>query len=236
MFNLLLLGVLTVTACRAVLGQKLSLPEALKAAGPRYLPLIGLLVVIGLMQSLAFVVPTGIGVLLAASTHNLGGIAFVFLFALLGFGLWAWLYVTFVFAPTALLLEPQPIGRALSRSRWLVRGQWWRVFGVLVLANLIAGAVGYVAQLPVSAIQALTMTTSISARMNPDPAVLMQQAMNPSVLIASAIVGAVVVALTTPFVISVNVLLYHDQRIRSERFDIPLAQMTGVAPPPVQPQ
>ena len=51
---------------------------------------------------------------------------------------WIWLAVLWSLSSTVLLLEGGGITRALSRSRELVRGSWWRVFGILVLIWLIS--------------------------------------------------------------------------------------------------
>ena len=41
-----------------------------------------------------------------------------------------WLAVVLYFASQAVVAEGRPPIEALRRSRELVRGQWWRVFGI----------------------------------------------------------------------------------------------------------
>ena len=50
----------------------------------------------------------------------------------------AYLYTAFALAPPAIVLERQGVVASLRRSRSLVRGAWWRTFGILLLVNLIA--------------------------------------------------------------------------------------------------
>lgn len=66
---------------------------------------------------------------------------------LIGIPLFFYLLVSWFFAPQAIMVENQGPIAALSRSRALVRGSWWRVFGIgivfwlLVVALFIPGII-----------------------------------------------------------------------------------------------
>ena len=62
----------------------------------------------------------------------------------------AFIYVETVllFTTPAVMLEKQGIRAAMSRSRSLVRGSWWRVFGIFVLASIIAEVIAGIFVVP----------------------------------------------------------------------------------------
>lgn len=107
----------------------------------------------------------------------------------------AWLAVRFSLSTPALVLEQSGVVHALRRSAELVRGAWWRIFGMLLLTLLIAFAVDAVVSMIISPLSVGGGTASI----------------------LGGLFGSVVVtALTQPFVSGVTALLYVDQRIRRE--------------------
>ncbi len=59
-----------------------------------------------------------------------------------------WLAISWAFAIPALLVEDVRGRRALGRSFQLVRGRWWRTFGVLLIAFLVTVFVAAVVALP----------------------------------------------------------------------------------------
>ncbi len=61
-------------------------------------------------------------------------------------GLWLW--VRWVFAPQAVVVDSRRGVNALERSAELVTGSWWRVFGVLVFIVVATGIAGTVIQAP----------------------------------------------------------------------------------------
>ena len=94
-------------------------PELLKAALPFIFPLI--------LAGFVFAITVAFGVILLIVG------AFVFL-------TWFCLY-----AP-AIVVERQGVFASMTRSRDLVRGNGWRVFGVLVVTAIIVGLIGAVIQ------------------------------------------------------------------------------------------
>jgi hypothetical protein len=189
-----LTGFLTVVVSRAVLGQRMEFGEAWAQLRPRLLALLGL-------------------------TFAYGAIVFLGLLLCIIPGIW--LYVLFGLATPALILERQSIGRAFGRSRDLVQGSWWRVFGILLLAGIIAVVIGQIIQTPF-AIAGGGFSSMFSAE--PEAPTL-------TMLILSAIGATIAGTITYPFSAGVTALLYVDQRMRREALDIELARAAGVTLP-----
>jgi hypothetical protein len=216
----------TVTVSRAVLGRHTTVGQALRAGAPRMLPLLGLAALIWLIVGACSVLPFFGVLVLAGVARSAGLILLAFLVGLIGICAGTYLYVTFALAQTALIMEPQPVLTALRRSRWLVRDNWWRVFGIMALASLMVGVVSYLAQAP------LQFTSVVSTSFRFGPAVqtnageLFRSAMSPATLVVYVFVTALVAAVGQPFINGVTTLLYHDMRIRKESFHQPLLAMS----------
>lgn len=214
-----------VTVSRAVLGRTTSIGQALRGAGPRMLPLLGLTVLIWLMTFACVIVPFTLVIVFAVALNSGGLVALGFLLLLAGGCFGCYLWVSYALAPAALILEPAPVLTALRRSRWLVAGGWWRVFGILALCALMIYFASYLVELPVSAIQ-FAQLPSVMSTPRPDPRALLSTMFSPTVLVAFALVGGAVAAMSQAFMIGVTTLLYHDLRIRKESFHLPLYEMS----------
>lgn len=97
--------------------------------------------------------------------------------------------VRLAFIDPVVVLERTGIGEALSRSWGLVRGSWWRAFGigllVFILTGLVEGVVGGI------------LSFSFDPRLG-------------------NAIGVIVGIIVQPFAVSALVLLYYDLRIRKE--------------------
>lgn len=211
-------GMLTVVLGRAVLGQDISLGDAWQQAKKFIWRLIGLWLLTGLI--VAGLVAGGIlvAVVVVAVLGN-PGIVLGVLAGIAGVVLGLYFYVKFWLAAPALVLEKQPIVKALRRSSRLVKASWWRVFGILLLTAILAGIIGQVLQAPFSLLSygtSLFDTTDIE-----EPSLLELTAASVGVLIAQAV--------TLPFQAGVTALLYIDQRMRKEGLDIELARASSSA-------
>jgi hypothetical protein len=106
---------------------------------------------------------------------------------------------------------------AIARSFALVRNDFWRVFGIRLLAVVVAGVVSAAVAAPFSFVgQIMLMLGQATSTM----------------VIAVALIsvgGAIGQIITAPFNAGVVVLLYTDRRIRSEAFDLVL--QTGATGP-----
>jgi hypothetical protein len=205
-------GFLTVVVGTAVLGQRVGMREVWFRVRPRLLSLLGLtLVYPAIVLGAALIV-----VVLAVAVPPL---AVVVIIAMIPIGIW--LYILFSLATPALMLENARIGQAFGRSRRLVRGSWWRVFGIELLAAVIA------------IIVALIITTPFNYLGGGFDQVTSTEPVAPTLtyLVLSTIGGIIAGTITEPFAAAAIVLLYTDQRMRREGMDIELARMAGLPPP-----
>lgn len=174
----LLSGFFTVVMGRAVLGKPVTLRDVWAETRSRLLPLFGLTVV--------YTVTVGVGIVLLV----VPGI---------------WIAVVLALATPALVLERGTIGQAMTRSRLLVAGAWWRVFAVIALALLLGVLLGSVVQWPFDQLGSSGMDGAILST------------------VGATIAGAI----TQPFAAIVAALVYLDQRMRREGMHHELARHLG---------
>lgn len=213
--SLLLSGMLTVVIGRSVFGGTITIGEAWRRLRGRLPALIGLTV----LQALALVVVVGIVAVVIVGAGALGGglAAFAVGMPLVLLTLLGVLYVSTVllFAPAAIVLEQLGIVDAVTRSFTLVNKDFWRVFGIWVLATIVAAV----------------MAWGVGAPFNVAGQIMTMVAEGPTVpaLILTAVGGAIGQIVTAPFNAGVVVLLYADRRFRAEAFDLML--QTGAGAP-----
>ncbi|MEV6972521.1 hypothetical protein [Kitasatospora sp. NPDC093806] len=218
-------ALLTMVVSRAILGQSATIRDAWRDARPRLLQLTGLTLLTGLI---------GIGIVLIGFAPLIGyalagsvepAIAFLLgVVGLLSIPVAAWLLMQFSLAAPALMLEKQGVVTALSRSRRLVRGAWWRIFGINVLSQIIAAFVAGVISTPFMLIGVVLGFNDLARQADAGQSGAMPTAM----LVTMAIGGVIAATVTVPFTASIGVLLYVDQRIRREALDIELARAAGL--------
>jgi hypothetical protein len=135
--SILLSGMLTVVVGRAVFGASITIGEAWQRLRPRLWALIGFTVleVIGAVVLIALVVLIIVGVAVAANGVAASVIGVPLVLALLA-GL-IYLGTMLSFTPSILVLERLEIFPAISRSFKLVRNDFWRVFGIWLIGQII---------------------------------------------------------------------------------------------------
>ncbi|MFI5685603.1 hypothetical protein [Streptomyces sp. NPDC051636] len=217
-------ALLTAVTSRAVLGKSVTTGEAWRDARPQIPKLFGL---IFLLLLIAFGIALGgalPGILVAVAGGNGDGAAALAVLGLFGAAIVAlWLMVRFSLASPALMLEKQGILKSMSRSAKLVRGSWWRVFGIQLLAAIIANIVASIIAIPFALIAAAVSGNSVSNLLNGTGGDL-----GWTFLIVSGIGSVIGSMITFPITAGVTVLLYIDQRIRREALDLELARAAGV--------
>jgi hypothetical protein len=183
---ILLAGVLAVVVAEASLDgrPRITLADTVRRAGPRLPGLAGLAVLLTLLMVLGLA--------------TLGVVS-------------VWLGVLFCFATPVYALEGGTVAAALRRSRYLIRGAWWRTFGILLLAGVIAGTLVLVVSVPV-----LLFTAPSSGGSSGDPSAVS--------LILQALGSLLIVTIVTPVLAGVIAVLYIDRRIRREALDVTLAR------------
>ncbi|MFE9686173.1 hypothetical protein [Streptomyces sp. NPDC006285] len=216
-------ALLTTVTSRAVLGKSVTTAEAWHDARPQLLKLVGLTFLLPLIA----VAIAGVGVLPGLLVGLAGGGDGAIALAVLG-GLAAavvalWLMIRFSLASPALMLEKQGVLKSLSRSAKLVRGSWWRVFGIQLLATIIANIIASIIVIPFTFLASALSGDGVSSFLESSTSDL-----GWTFLIVSGIGSVIGSMLTFPITAGVTVLLYIDQRIRREALDLDLARAAGV--------
>lgn len=217
-------ALLTTVTSRAVLGKPVSTGEAWRDARPQVPKLFGLLFLLGLISFGVMLCGLLPGILVAVADGNKALTAGLLVLGMLGASVVIlWLLIRFSLSSPALMLERQSIVKSMSRSAKLVRGSWWRVLGIQLLAGLIANIVSSLVVIPFTVIAAAVSGDGMAGLFGTEA-----QHVSWTFLIISGI-GAVIGAMVTlPINAGVTVLLYIDQRIRHEALDLELARAAGV--------
>ena len=212
---ILLSGMLTVVVGRAVFGTPIKVGEAWAKVKDRLLALIGMAALE--LAGAALLVGVVVAVIVAVALAANGGAA-----ALVGIPLVIGLIVALVylgtmltFAPVLIVLERLPVMQAIARSFALVRGAFWRVFGIRLLGQVVSGFVAGAVAVPFAIASQVLMLAGSGA-----VAVILGIVLNS----VGSTIGQII---TAPFNAGVVVLLYTDRRIRAEAFDLVL--QTGAA-------
>ncbi|WP_409466663.1 hypothetical protein [Amycolatopsis sp. GA6-003] len=192
-----LTGFLTVVMGKAVLGRPVDFGSAMREAAPRLLPLLAVTV----LYTLATMVAA----------------AFCLLPAVVPYVFWS-------LAGPALVLERGTIGQAFTRSRQLVSGMFWRVFGVLLLAAVIGWLISAIIGVPFS-----LGSGGFTAIFDPQAGNLPE--VTTGGLVLQSVGKVIAETIVMPFTALVTVVLYIDQRMRREGMDIELARAAGIQPP-----
>ncbi|MER5910804.1 hypothetical protein ABT124_09935 [Streptomyces sp. NPDC001982] len=216
-------ALLTTVTSRAVLGKSVTIGEAWSDARPQILKLFGLVLLLPLIAFGVLLVGALPAIIVAVAGGPGAAIAVLAVLGILAAAVVAaWLTVRFSLASPALMLERQGILKSMSRSAKLVRGSWWRVFGIQLLAGLIANIMASIIVVPFAVLAAALSGDGFSTFLNGTGNV------GWTFLIISGIGSVIGSTITFPINAGVTVLLYIDQRIRREALDLELARAAGV--------
>ena len=126
---------------------------------------------------------------------------------------WARLYVLQL---PAVIGERLGVFRAVGRAFQLSRRQFWRIFGIALLTGIIVTIAAQVISIPIGIVSQLL------------PVVVGPRWIGLSVVLGQTLTGVISAAFTTPVFAVVSALLYVDQRIRKEAFDVELMEQAGM--------
>jgi hypothetical protein len=213
--GILLTGMLTVVVGRAVFGAGITIGEAWQRLRPRLWALIGFALLEGI--GAALIIGVGFGVVVGIG-YAVNGVAAAVVGVVLGLALLAlmvYLGTMLAFTPSIIVLERLQIFPAIARSFKLVRNDFWRVFGIWLLGQIVAGLVAGAVAVPFS-IGGQILLISASSTVSALIAIVL--------LTVGSAIGQII---TAPFTAGVVVLLYTDRRIRAEALDLVL--QTGAA-------
>ncbi|MEV5378005.1 glycerophosphoryl diester phosphodiesterase membrane domain-containing protein [Streptomyces nondiastaticus] len=211
-------ALLTVIVSRAVLGRPVTAREAWRSARPQLGRMAGLMVLVPMLLIGVFAVAIVWGLLAAAAGAEQAGMSLTAVGGLAAMVVATWLWIRYSLAAPALMLEKQGVAAAMQRSAKLVRGAWWRVFGIQLISILITALVALMAQ-------AVVVVFDVFIHGTGDQSVA--DATDWASLIEIGIAAVVSSALTLPVSAGMTALLYMDQRIRRESLDVELARSAG---------
>ncbi len=199
---------------QGAIGRRVTPSQVWAGTRGRLLPVLGTV----LLTVLIFAVPFIVFVLLLigaavgsdGSGAAIGLVGFFGVFALIAWMVFAW--VKTAFATSATVLEEAGPLTAIKRSWTLTKGQFWRLFGIRLLAAIALTIVSAVITFPVTA--AVDAAIGSAGAGSGDRIVWG---------VFSSALGTILAGiLTTPFSAGVDALLYIDQRMRKEGLDVAL--------------
>jgi hypothetical protein len=117
-----------------------------------------------------------------------------------------WFGVAWSVSVPALLFENAGPFRALGRSWQLIKGRWWASFVLVVVCYVLVSIIGVLVQMPLLLITEAVAGESAAAN-----------------AVAQIISYSLSYAVTIPYFAAVLTILYFDQRVRKEGFDLQLA-------------
>ncbi|MFF3504809.1 glycerophosphoryl diester phosphodiesterase membrane domain-containing protein [Streptomyces sp. NPDC003247] len=211
-------ALLTTVTSRAVIGRPVTTGQAWRDARPQVPRLFGLVFFL-MLTAVAIVV---VGALPGALVGGAAGDGLSALGVIAALVVVAWLLTRFSLASPALMLEKQSIKKALARSAKLVRGSWWRVFGIQLLSMILANLIATIVVVPFALFGAALGEGGISAFTQGDTD------LGWSYLVVSGIGSVIGSMITLPITAGVTALLYVDLRIRREALDLDLADAAGI--------
>ncbi|MCT9088315.1 hypothetical protein N4G70_05480 [Streptomyces sp. ASQP_92] len=220
----------------AVLGRRSTFSAVWRRAWSRFPAVLGTVAVqcAALMGMTLLLVVVPMAMFLSASRHHAPSSLPLLLFALGALVLTpvgTWLWVRFGFAPAIAVLENQRPLEALRRSAHLVRGVWWRTFGILILVVMISGVIGYFVQLPLTyggMFATMPLMLADDSTGSVALAITIFVVMYLAGMVISQFVSTTLPQLATG-------LLYIDQRIRREDLALALADAAGIPKEPAGP-
>ena len=225
--TVLLSGLIVVAVSRSVLGRVASSKEVWERTKSKFLPLIGLNIITGIISGLMVIIGIVTFFVLLASVASTAktetelwqgmGIALVGIFILIvaGVVVSSYLSIKFSVASPAMVLENLGVFAAIGRSWSLTRKNFWRLFGINILTaiitSMVAGIFGGIAS-------ALSVIFVVAGSSSPEDAIT---SIN-TAYILTMVVSTIAQLLILPFTSSVNALLYIDLRMRKEGLDVEL--------------
>lgn len=195
-----LTGMLTVAITQDVLGVRMTIAEVWARVRKRIWPLIGLAVLTTVVE-------------------------FAGLLACVAPGVWLW--GIWAVAVPALMVEGTTIRGALGRSRQLVAGTFWRVWGIRALGTMIASFIGSFIAMPFLLVGVFADSSVLSSTDGNAVPILF--------IVLTAVGSAVSATFTAPLRAGIDALLYVDLRMRKEGLDIVLQQAAAKTGPYARP-
>jgi hypothetical protein len=209
-----LAGVVTGVVGKAVIGQRADGREVIAAVRQRWFGLLIVSILAEILPWAPVVVVVLIAVLLAAVSTGLG-IAVGVIGGLGALALGVLFWGRLAVAVPIFILERRGPGASIARSWRLVKGAFWRTWGLRALVQIIISIAASILSIPL----VLVLLPSVVHGKTPSTIVL----------VLLVIFGAVVWMLTQPLVAASLTLIYIDRRMRAEGLDVQLTQAARAA-------
>jgi hypothetical protein len=183
----ILTGMLAAVVTEDVLGHRLTIGQAWLRARPRIGALIGLALITTVLEVLGLIPCLVIGV---------------------------WLWGIWAVAVPVMMVEGTSVRRSLSRSKQLVDGLFWRVWGIRALGTLLVMVVATIINLPFQVLGGV-LGGGFS---------LTDPHLSAPYLALTAVGSILSATITAPVRSAIDALLYVDLRMRKEGLDLVLQQ------------
>ena len=225
--TVLLSGLIIVAVSRSVLGRVASSKEVWERTKSKFLPLIGLNIIISIISGLMMIIGIVVFFVLLASAASTAktdreflqdlGVSLVGLLILMVISalVSSYLSIKFSVASPAMVLENLGVFAAIGRSWSLTRGNFWRLFGINILTAIITSMV---AGIFVGIADALGAIFIVVGSSSPEDVIASLNTTYILIMVMSTIAQLLIL----PFTSSVNALLYIDLRMRKEGLDVEL--------------
>lgn len=216
-------GIVSMEVARGTLGEKHTLGGLWRRAKGRWGALIGWSFLIIVAVLVAFVVLTLLITAAALALGDAGWIVAVLLFLLFGavaVVLGAWLGTKLSLVPSAIMIERLPLRAAIVRSWSLVRGAFWRTFGIQILVNVMIQIAASVVTTPISFLFPLLLPLFGQNISEPGDMVGWVIGLFAVTGVISTVFGALAAVLAS----STSALIYLDRRMRTEGLDLELTR------------
>jgi hypothetical protein len=222
--QIVLTGMIARVVFGAVVGRATSISEAWRPVRGRFWRLVGLALLGAIVAVAPFMLAIVAAVAVGFAVDSAGvGVAIGLLGGAGGFVWLVFAEVRLVSLSTAaLVIEQLGVLAAMRRTWVLTRRQFWRVLGIWLLTGILVAVAGEILSIPFGVAGGVLTAFGASSSWGGLGVVA-------SNLLSSIVVGAVI----TPFTAGVMALLYVDQRIRKEGYDVELiaaAQPTAMPP------
>ncbi len=219
--SIVVTGLIVRVVEQALVGAKISAGEAWQLSKGRLLPLLGLTLLVLVVSVVVLATPIAVGIaagILLDST--VVSVLLGILGGLLGITAMVFLFTRYLLlAAPSLVLEGHGVFASLRRAGQLSQGQFWRLFGIYLLANVTTSFVGQVIAIPFAIVGVILLF------------LLPESWALAGMLLASNVSSILIGALVGPFNAAVLALQYYDQRFRKEGLDIQLLDQSLHAGP-----
>ena len=213
-------GALLFAGAQAFLGKQISASAAFGQVTRRFGSYLGSSLLLGLIVGLLAITIIGIPFAIYFATRIVGLLAIT----IIGIPFAIYFATRWGFYAQAVLIEESSATNALKRSRELVKGAWWRVFGIMLAIFLLAFMIQTVLQF------SLLFVFGFTGEISGEGGLLemFRRMFSPELTawdglaayVIQSFINDVVNSLMLPLTPIGITLLYFDQRIRKEGFDI----------------